>query len=161
MEKSQRKVNSFSVNRTVYLMGLFDWELTKEEKLNNGDSVLCFSRDNETPYYQQLVEIEKEMEPKLIPMWIFIAAVSLSFITFTIYLILFLFMRDNFPTIPYFFAFCVPGMLLLFSSTVIFYYRSKQVLTFIKNESERLKDIQTRVYELKAKYGKEEKKNQN
>ena len=37
MEKCQRKVNSYSVTRSVYLMGLFDWKMVKEEK--NGGAI--------------------------------------------------------------------------------------------------------------------------
>ena len=34
MEKCTRKVNPFSVTRSVYLMGLFDWKLISEEERN-------------------------------------------------------------------------------------------------------------------------------
>ena len=46
METCQRKVNSFAVSRSVYLMGLFDWKLVKEEKKENAPSILYFERDN-------------------------------------------------------------------------------------------------------------------
>ena len=59
MEKCQRKVNSYSVTRSVYLMGLFDWKLVNEEKHDNAPSILTFERNENVPYYKELVEIEK------------------------------------------------------------------------------------------------------
>ena len=55
MEKCQRKVNSYSVTRSVYLMGLFDWKLVSEEKHENAPSILTFERDENTPYYKEIV----------------------------------------------------------------------------------------------------------
>ena len=40
-------------------MGLFDWRLVKEEKKENAPSILTFERNNDTPYYKEMVEIEK------------------------------------------------------------------------------------------------------
>ena len=55
MENCKRKVNSFSVTRSVYLMGLFDWKLVKEEKKEGAPSTLYFERDESVPYYQEMV----------------------------------------------------------------------------------------------------------
>ena len=57
METCQRKVNSHAVSRSVYLMGLFDWHLVKEEKKEGAPSILYFERNTDAPYYKEMVEI--------------------------------------------------------------------------------------------------------
>ena len=96
MEKCTRKVNPFSVTRSVYLMGLFDWKLISEEKTQNGPSILTFERDENTPYYKEMVEIEKETSPRLLPFWVLAIPVSIAFIVMTVFLILFLAMKESF-----------------------------------------------------------------
>ena len=101
MENCTRKVNSYTVTRSVYLMGLFDWKLVKEEKHENAPSVLYFERNENVPYYQEMVEAEKDTEPKLLPFWSLIAVVALAFTIMTVYLILWLSMRETFSSIKY------------------------------------------------------------
>ena len=79
MEKCTRKVNSYAVTRSVYLMGLFDWKMVKEEKKENGPSTLYFERDENVPYYEEMVEIEKEISPHMIPFWTLIIPVGIAF----------------------------------------------------------------------------------
>ena len=90
METCQRKVNSHSVTRSVYLMGLFDWKLIKEEKHENAPSILYFERNENVPYYQEMVEIEKETSPRLIPFWVLLIFVGIAFGLMTTALILYL-----------------------------------------------------------------------
>ena len=87
METCQRKVNSHAVTRSIYLMGLFDWRLVKEEKKDNAPSILYFERDTETPYYQEMVEIEKDTAPKLLPFWVLLLFVGIAFLLITAALI--------------------------------------------------------------------------
>ncbi|HHT67138.1 MAG TPA: hypothetical protein GX010_02805 [Erysipelotrichaceae bacterium] len=158
MEECQRQVDSYSVSRSIYLMSLFDWRLVKEEKQKNGRSSLHFERDETVPYYHEMVKIEEEMIPKLIPLWIFFVLVGLAFACVTVYLILFLVLRSNFSTAPYFYIFFVPAMVLLFSATVLFYFRSRQILKFLESEKERVLDVEKRMLELKERYGNQKEK---
>ena len=121
MEKCQRKVNSYSVTRSVYLMGLFDWKLVSEEKHENAPSILTFERDENTPYYKEMVEIEKQTSPSLIPFYVLVIPVAIAFIVMTIYLILTLALKDSFDAKGNLFFFLVPAMVLLLADTVLFY----------------------------------------
>ena len=152
MEKCQRKVNSYSVSRSVYLMGLFDWKLVKEDKKENAPSTLYFERDESVPYYEEMVEIEKTMSPKLLPFWILIVPVALAFILVTIFLILYLANKPNFEPMKYFYIFFIPAMVLLLGDTLIFYLRSRQLMSHLKKEDELVKNAETKMMELKAKY---------
>ena len=152
MEKCTRKVNSYSVGRSVYLMGLFDWKLVKEEKHDNAPSVLYFERDENVPYYQEMVEIEKELSPKLLPFWLLIVPVALSFVLITVYLILYLVNKDSFDKIMFFYIFFIPVIVLLLISTLVFFLRSRQLMNYLKNEEEVVKKMEEKMQELKKRY---------
>ena len=152
MEKCQRKVNSYTVSRSVYLMGLFDWKLVKEEKKENAPSILYFERDESVPYYEEMVEIEKTMSPKLIPFWVLIIPVAISFILVTVFLILYLANKDNFDTMKYFYIFFIPSMVFLLGDTLVFYLRSRQLMNHLKKEEELVKNAEEKMMALRAKY---------
>ena len=152
MEKCQRKVNSYSVSRSVYLMGLFDWKLVKEDKKENAPSILYFERDESVPYYEEMVEVEKTMSPSLIPFWVLIVPVAISFILVTIFLILYLANKPHFDTMKFFYIFFIPAMVLLLGDTLIFYLRSRQLMNHLKKEDELVKNAENKMLEIRAKY---------
>lgn len=152
MEKCQRKVNSYSVSRSVYLMGLFDWKLVKEEKKENAPSILYFERDENVPYYQEMVQVEKETSPKLIPFWTLIIPVALSFSLITAFLICFLTMRPDFDTMKFFYIFFIPAIALLLCDTLLFYLRSKQLMNYLQNEENIVKEMEEKMQNIREKY---------
>ena len=156
METCQRKVNAFAVTRSVYLMGLFDWKLVKEEKKDNAPSTLYFERDDSVPYYQEMVEIEKEISPKLIPFWVLIIPVALAFALITVALLLSLLKVTNFTSLQFFLIFFVPASLFLTLDVVIFYLRSKQLLKYLKNEEQLVKNAEEKMSALRKRYGSQE-----
>lgn len=154
METCQRKVNSHSVSRSVYLMGLFDWKLVKEEKKENAPSILYFERDENVPYYQEMVEIEKETSPKLLPFWSLIILVAVAFILITAALIISL--LKVMDTLTCFLVFFIPASLFLAGDVLLFYLRSKQLLKYLDNEKEIVKNAEEKMQALREKYGKQE-----
>ena len=154
MEKCQRKVNSHFVTRSVYLMGLFDWKLVKEDKKENASSILHFERDENVPYYKEMVEIENEISPKLIPFWVLIIPVALAFALVTAYLIMYLALKPNFDTMKYFFIFFLPAMGLLLIDTLFFFLRSRQLISYLNKEQELVKEAEEKMAKLREKYGK-------
>ena len=155
MENCKRKVNSFSVTRSVYLMGLFDWKLVKEEKKEGAPSTLYFERDESVPYYQEMVEVEKEISPKLIPFWVLLIPIAIAFALVTTYLILYLAMRPNFEVLKYFLILFVPSMVMLLLDTGIFWLRSKQLMNYLKNEETLVKNAEEKMAAIRAKYAKQ------
>ena len=153
METCQRKVNSHSVSRSVYLMGLFDWKLVKEEKKENAPSILYFERDENVPYYQEMVEIEKETSPKLLPFWSLIILVAVAFILITAALIISL--LKVMDTLTCFLVFFIPASLFLGGDVLLFYLRSKQLLKYLDNEKEIVKNAEEKMKALREKYGKQ------
>ena len=155
MENCKRKVNSFSVTRSVYLMGLFDWKLVKEEKKEGAPSTLYFERDESVPYYQEMVEVEKEISPKLIPFWVLLIPIAIAFALVTTYLILYLAMRPNFEVLKYFLILFVPSMVMLLLDTSIFWLRSKQLMNYLKNEETLVKNAEEKMAVIRVKYAKQ------
>ena len=155
MENCKRKVNSFSVTRSVYLMGLFDWKLVKEEKKEGAPSTLYFERDETVPYYQEMVEVEKEISPQLIPFWVLLIPIAIAFALVTTYLILYLSLRPNFDVFKFFLILFVPSMIMLLIDTGIFWLRSKQLMNYLKNEETLVKNAETKMANIRAKYAKE------
>ena len=152
METCQRKVNSHSVARSVYLMGLFDWKMIKEEKHEKAPSILYFERDNNVPYYQEMVEIEKEASPKLIPFWSLLIFVGIAFVLVTIALILAV--TKVFKPWVCFLAFFIPASVSLFVDVVLFYFRNKQLMKYLSNEKEIVKNAEDKMAALKERYKK-------
>lgn len=155
METCTRKVNSHFVSRSVYLMGLFDWRLVKEDKNEGAPSILHFERNTDTPYYQEMVEIEKESSPKLIPFWALLVFVGLAFMLITTALILAILKVMN-PMVC-FLSFFIPAALFLSTDVLLFYLRSKQLLKYLNNEQEIVKQAEEKMKALREKYGKEER----
>ena len=155
MENCKRKVNSFSVTRSVYLMGLFDWKLVKEEKKEGAPSTLYFERDETVPYYQEMVEVEKEISPQLIPFWVLLIPIAIAFALVTTYLILYLSLRPNFDVFKFFLILFVPSMIMLLIDTGIFWLRSKQLMNYLKKEETLVKNAETKMANIRAKYAKE------
>ena len=155
MENCVRKVNSFAVSRSVYLMGLFDWKLVKEEKKEGAPSTLYFERDNTVPYYQEMVEVEKEISPKLLPFWVLLIPIGIAFALVTTYLILFLMLKPNFDVLKFFLILFVPAMLMLLLDTGIFWYRSKQLMNYLKEEEKLVKNAEEKMAAIKAKYSQQ------
>ena len=135
-------------------MGLFDWKLVSEEKHENAPSILTFERDENTPYYKEMVEIEKQTSPSLIPFYVLVIPVAIAFIVMTIYLILTLALKDSFDAKGNLFFFLVPAMVLLLADTVLFYFRSKQLMKYLQNEDKIVKEAEEKIKVLREKYGK-------
>ena len=152
MENCTRKVNSYAVTRSVYLMGLFDWKLVKEEKKEGAPSTLYFERDENVPYYQEMVEVEKEISPKLLPFWVLIIPIAIAFALMTTLLILFLTRKEGFDATKYFFAFFVPSMVLLLIDTGIYWLRSKQLMNYLNEEEKLVKNAEEKMQQIRAKY---------
>ena len=155
METCRRKVNSHAVSRSVYLMGLFDWRLVKEDKKENAPSMLTFERETETPYYQEMVEIEKETSPKFLPFWVLIVFVAIAFALVTACLIISLLKVPGFDTLKCFLIFFIPASVCLSVDVLLFYLRSKQMMKYLQSEKEIVANAERKMAELRKRYGNE------
>ena len=156
METCQRKVNSHAVTRSVYLMGLFDWKLIKEEKHDNAPSILYFERNENVPYYQEMVEIEKETSPRLIPFWVLLIFVGIAFCLMTTALILSLAKAKGLTPIMTFLIFFIPAAVCLSVDVLLFYFRSRQLMKYLANERKIVQEAEKKMTALRERYGKKD-----
>ena len=136
-------------------MGLFDWRLVKEDKKGNAPSILTFELDTDTPYYQEMVEIEKETSPKFIPFWVLIIFVAFAFALVTTCLIISLLKVPGFDTLKCFLIFFIPASVCLSVDVLLFYLRSKQLMKYLQNEKEIVANAESKMAELRKRYGNE------
>ncbi len=134
-------------------MGLFDWRLVKEEKKDNAPSLLTFERNTDTPYYQEMVEIEKETSPKLLPFWVLLIFVGIAFALVTASLIITLLKVPGFDPLKTFLIFFIPASICLFIDVILFYLRSKQMMKYLQNEKEIVANAENKMAELRKRYG--------
>ena len=158
MESCKRKVNSHSVSRSVYLMSLFDWNLVNEEKKENAPSTLYFERDENVPYYQEMVLIEKEASPHLIPFWFLLVFVGLAFGLVTAALIISLLKIPGFGQVVVFLSFFVPAAVCLAIDVLLFYIRNKQLFKYLENETKIVEEAEKKMADLRKRYGSQENK---
>lgn len=134
-------------------MSLFDWRLVREEKKDNAPSILTFERNTDTPYYQEMVEIEKETSPKLLPFWVLLIFVGIAFALVTASLIITLLKVPGFDPLKTFLIFFIPASICLFIDVILFYLRSKQMMKYLQNEKEIVANAENKMAELRKRYG--------
>lgn len=141
---------NYKLVRDKHLM--FDWKIEKEEKTLFG-YVLTFSRDNETPYYSQLVELENEYGkgtiPSLLPT---VLLPIISMILFTTFIILFYVIKIKIDFIVLFMALCMPGILLLISAVVLMFLRLKAIQNFADNKNSKDLSYKKKIEKLKNEH---------
>ena len=147
MEEKVVKANAENRELVISKARLFEWNLVKEE-----NHKLYFARDNETPYYQDLVKLEAEYgEYKFLPFASLIIPAALAFLFITVLLILFFVQRDFAKNFWYIFV--IPSGISLIIAVVLTFLRMK-TLDKVMNEKPK-KDIE---YQQKIKKLKENSK---
>ena len=99
-----------------------------------------------------MVEVEKEISPKLLPFWVLLIPIGIAFALVTTYLILYLALRPNFDTLKFFLILFVPSMAFLLADTGIFYLRSRQLMKYLNEEEKLVKNAEEKMAAIRAKY---------
>ena len=71
----------------------------------------------------------------------------------TVYLILALALKDSFDAKASLFYFLIPAMALLLTDTFLFFIRSRQLMKYLQNEENIVKQAEEKMKALKEKYG--------
>ena len=141
MEKLELKVKDQYRESLVAKKIIFDWKV-EDDKLENGVHHLTLVRDNETPYYEELVKLEKSFKDAKVPsLKITLIFPILAFILITLFVILYFNFKD---TVNFFYLFlptCLPAFLLLGAGVGLITFRIHLVE---KNEKE--KDAKVALY---------------
>ena len=149
MEAKIRKVSTEEVDSVITGMAIFDWKVIKKE-INGTRSVLTFERDENVPYYDEMVKkekaYEKETNPSSLLIYIF---VGLALVLMTTYLIVSSlnggFAFDNI----YFYAIMIPGLVSFLLSALFLFLRVKKIQKILANFYERRREVSLEMEELR------------
>lgn len=143
MEEKVVKTNAENRDLVISKARLFEWNLIKEE---NGK--LYFARDNETPYYQDLVKLELEYgEYRFLPFASLIIPAALAFICVTVLLILFFAQRDFAKNFWY--IFIIPSGISLIIAVILTFLRMKTLDKVMNEKPKKDLEFQQKIKKLK------------
>ncbi len=142
------KTNINKVDIKVEEMKIFDWKL-KDKVIENDIAILTFERDDSTPYYLKLNELEKEYyKQDLFPSWPIFLSCGLALLFLILFTIFFFVKRDLVFNL-FIWIFLLPGVVCLLLAVVFSYLRMKSINNFIKTNEERQRNIILEVEKLR------------
>ena len=152
MEKVTVITNPLNEHLVLDKYALFEYKC--EEKQVIGRKIqFVFSRDDSAPYIEDLRKLEKEFgEYKIRPMWLTIVSPIISFMLFSVFLVLFISMGKSFNMNVYFPGLLIPAIVFLLVGVLVMVLRGKALQ---KIDSEKpLKEQEYREKIRKFKEGK-------
>ena len=152
----EKKVVVIKDNSKLYEIkenAIFLWKLESEETINEYKTRLTFSRDNEVPYYQELVTLENKFHKvSPIPMWSIILLGVLAFGFFTAFLITYLIKQENINMFLAFMTTILPALIFTLGTGVLGMFRTKHSLKYLQQSSSRFEEYQKEVKQLLNKH---------
>lgn len=128
---------------------LFEWTLL-EEKNDLSETTLTFFRDNEVPYYQELVKLENRFNNVYtIPSWISYILIGLILIYVSLMAILFISKAIDIKKEMFVLILAVPTGILLLTNIFISYLRHKQLMEHINNKEKKYLKYQSLIEQIK------------
>lgn len=114
METLEKKVKTSEKHILAKQMKLFEWEVTKDEKIDEIHSKLTFVRDDLTEYYGELVKLEKEyFHTKKIPLWLLIVLAVIAVTLMSLFVVFGIAGVGDMPTNIAIFSFLLPGVVFV------------------------------------------------
>lgn len=149
MEK--KVVTTNQINEKLVLDKHFIFEYKCDEKKVIGSKIeLHFSRDDEVPYIEELRKLENEYGEykigSMIPMFIFPAV---SFILFTVFVILYFLDKAHGNTLIYFLSLALPGILSLIGAFLFMFFRTRKIGLIEKEKPQKDEEFKQKVAKLK------------
>lgn len=147
MEQKTVKISRENRDLIVSKARLFEWKIEKEEKTKFG-FVLTFVRDNETPYYSQLVKLEEEYgEYKFLPFLFIIIPAAIAFLIITSLLIVFLIQKDF--ARQFWYIFVAPSGVFLLLSVLLTFLRMRTLDQVMNQKPQKDNEYSQKVKKLK------------
>ncbi len=148
MEKKKVITNTINESLIISKHLLFEWKV--EEKQTKGKKVtFVFSRDDEKPYHDELVKLEKEFKNyKIWRMYPAYVLCGIAFILITVFFILFILKADM---LVFFLSFSLPGLILLLGAsiyTMLYFFNLRKIE---KEFPEKANQYKEKINELKIK----------
>jgi len=150
METKTIIVNNNMKITTVRDMGIFDWFVSKEEKVDEMKTRMTFSRNDEVSYIDELRNIEKEYNSvKKIPLWVLALLAGLVFILFTLFIVFGIAGVGNMDFYLALGIFMAPGLLFAMILGLLGLIFTRQSISFANNKANRDKIYVEKVKALK------------
>ena len=148
-----KKVKNNEIDDTIQTMATFDWNLISKD-INGYKTVLTFEREKDTPYYQEVISLEKKWKKETsFPSWPNYLLVLVSFILITIYLVFLLNSKDDegklLFNITHFLSFMLPGLIFLLLAVLYTIIRGRKIRYIIENYYEKRREYQLLINSLK------------
>lgn len=148
MEKIEIKVENNIRDDAIRNYQLFKWELVNEQK-DLKETTLTFSRDNEVPYYNELVKLENQFNKiYTIPSWISYVLIVLTLVYVSVIAILWLTHVFPFDKSIIAIILAIPTGIFLLLNVLVSYLRSRQFDNHVKHKEEKYQKYQEKVNEL-------------
>ena len=148
MEKVEIKVLNNVKEDAKKNYQLFKWVLV-EEKEDLRETTLVFQRDDQVPYYQELVKLENQFNKVYsIPSWIAYGLIGLILVYVTTIAILYLTHIINVEKQILVLILAIPTGVLLLANVFITYLRSKEMNYHLTKKEEKYAKYQKKVDEL-------------
>lgn len=151
MEKTARKIKKSEKEQYIKYMEKFDWKLIDQIDKNN-KVIMSFERDDKTPYYSELKEIEKMAIVKVIPLYVLLILMIFGFTLLTSFIIVAKVQGESFNTLLFMGILIIPALLDITAMVVISYIRNKQITAYMNEEVNIRLKINKLLDELKTKY---------
>ena len=156
MENKIIKTNRVNRDLEVSKARLFLWQIQKEERKGN-KILITLSRDNEVPYYQELVKLEEEYgEYKFFPFIAIIIPAIIAFLIITGLLIVYIISSDIAKN--YWYAFLIPSAVCLFISMVLTFLRMRTFDQILNKKKQKDAECSAKIKKLKENCQKNSEK---
>ena len=148
MEKVEIKVLNNVAKDAIRNYTLFDWKLI-EQKEDLSETTLVFERDDQTPYYHEIVKLENDFNkvysiPAIVP-YIFII-ITLFYVS--IMTVLWLTHVLNIEKIVFVVILAIPTGILLLLNVFVTYLRTRQMTYHLTRKEEKYQKYQKKVNEI-------------
>lgn len=150
METKQKVIKNEIKIITVREMGIFDWTVKEEKKLENEKTLMTFQRNDEVSYINELRELEKEYYSiKKIPLPLLGILAGLSFVFLTLFVIFGIAGVVEMEFTLAMLIFMLPGLLFALALGVLGFLSTKQSISFANEKANRDKIYVEKVKALK------------
>lgn len=147
MEEKVIKVSKENRDLVLDKHKLFAWKLDKEES-GGSQSILHFYRDDEVPYYAQLVELEKQYpEYKFLPFIYIIVFAALAFVSITV-LLIFFFINKAVAS-QFWYLFIIPSGIFLIVAMVFTFLRMRTLDKVVNEKKQKDAEFASKIKKIK------------
>ena len=151
METKELSVNANNAKLVLDKHLLFEWKCI--EQRNVGKNVYFkFQRDDQVPYYEELVKLEKEFPNYKVGSFLTVSLMPIvTFALVTIFLIVFLIDKEHFNFTLMFSLLMIPALLVLVLTVVFTILRFKSISRIEKEKPLLESEYKQKIAELKLK----------